>query len=156
MSAVSHSPIRHKMLAEVANGKVHRHEFVGIDVVWVNAETNVAYKSNDVRQLNWLWSDGMITVDVPGSEQVILSQDSDALTVLAEWDAEHPEALPEIGGKWRSHGSIVSNTSDLVGAVAIANEHVKILVLPVKHDDKDSTTRVAEAVVARLNGGLES
>lgn len=158
MSALTYTPTRHDALTNVAQGVVDRHAYVGLDPIWINHTNNVAYRTNDVRALNYLWDDGVIGYKetAPGeasSNAVVLA--GDGREVLGEWDAEHPESLPDIGGPWRIQGSDAATRNVVIGNGKIS------LVLTLsgewlaKAESDGDAGRIASALIARLNGGLE-
>lgn len=156
---------RHLLLAFAATGTgaigaIDRHEYLGIDPLWVQHSTNVAYQGNDVRSLNALMSHGLIAynrLDDGRSHKSVIVVTELGRQALAEWDAYHPDVLPELDGPWTVEGNIMSDApGSEVGktlGVMIANDYVNLRI--TTDSEYVNLERCADALVARLNGNAQ-
>lgn len=160
MSVIPYTTDRHQMLIAVQEGGIRRVEFGGIDPIWVSP-TGDAYRGNDLRTLNYLFEDGVVTyghgLGTDRSDVVTLG--GDGVEILGEWDAEQPATLPAVNGPWtvergtsrgeekNADGETCIDAVYLNPQYAITNGTISLLLDVVASQD----LRIAQAIAAKLS-----
>lgn len=145
MSVIPYTTDRHQMLIAVQEGGIRRVEFGGIDPIWVSG-TGDAYRGNELRTLNYLFEDGVVTYGhgLGNDRSDIVTLGGDGVEILGEWDAEQPTTLPVVNGPWR----VVNEATGVTNPPrTITNGTIALTI------DADSATdpRIAQAIAAKLS-----
>ena len=145
MSVIPYTTDRHQMLIAVQEGGIRRVEFGGIDPIWVSG-TGDAYRGNELRTLNYLFEDGVVTYGhgLGNDRSDIVTLGGDGVEILGEWDAEQPTTLPVVNGPWRVVNEATGVTSP---PRTITNGTIALRL------DADSVEdpRIAQAIAAKLS-----